>query len=252
MRLALARLALAAGIGLAPVAAAAQPASAPLDKTEVEAILRDYILKNPEIVEEALFALEKKKAEAAAQAQKAVISEKAGVLFNSTRQVVLGNPKGDVTVVEFFDYNCGYCKRALADMMSILNEDKNVRFVLKEFPVLGQGSLETAQVAVAVNRVAPDKYIEFHKKMLTSKGEANKARAFEVVADIGLDRAKVEAAIKDPEVGATLEEVYALANGLGLTGTPSYVVGQTIVPGAIGAERLKAQIREARCGSTTC
>lgn len=217
-----------------------------------EAVIRDYLLKHPEVIEEALTALEKKKAEDAAFAQKAIISEKSGVLFNSTRQVVLGNPQGDVTVVEFFDYNCGYCKRALSDMMNIITEDKKVRFVLKEFPVLGQGSVEAAQVAVAVNRVAPGKYMDFHQKLLLGRGEANKARALEAAEGVGIDRKKLEAELAGPEIAATLEEVYALANGLGLTGTPSYVVGQTVVPGAIGHDRLKQRISEARCGQATC
>lgn len=238
-----------------PPAGRTQAAEAfpPDQKKAIEQIIKDYLIAHPEVIEEALVALERRKAEEAASAQKAIISEKSGVLFNSTRQVVLGNPKGDVTVVEFFDYNCGYCKRALSDMMNIINEDKNVRFVLKEFPVLGQSSVEAAQVAVAVNRIAPARYMDFHQRLLLGRGEANKARAIEAAVAAGVDKAKLEAALSDKEVGATLEEVYALANGLGLTGTPSYVVGQSVVPGAIGLDRLKQKIAEARnCGSTSC
>jgi protein-disulfide isomerase len=234
----------------APVAAA-EPI-APDQKAAFEKVIRDYLLANPELIEEAIGVLERRKAEQAAASQKATISEKSSVLFNSTRQVVLGNPKGDVTVVEFFDYNCGYCKRALTDMMTLINEDKNVRFVLKEFPVLGQGSVEAAQVAIAVNRVAPAKYMDFHTKLLLGRGEANKARAMEAATEVGIDRKRIETELASPEIGAALEEVYTLANSLGLTGTPSYVVGQTIVPGAIGHERLKQRISEARCGQTTC
>ncbi|MEJ1161369.1 DsbA family protein [Prosthecomicrobium sp. N25] len=255
MRFAPTALLLAGALALAPLSARPAVAAEALSadqKAAVEKLVHDYILANPEIVEEALNLLEKRKADQAAAQQKQTISEKSGVLFNSARQVVLGNPKGDVTVVEFFDYNCGYCKRALGDMMALINEDKNIRFVLKEFPVLGPGSVEAAQVAAAVNRVAPQKYLDFHQTLLLGRGEANKAKALEAAASVGIDRKRVEAELSHPEIAATIEESYALANGLGLTGTPSYVVGESIVPGAIGHDRLKQRIAEARCGQTTC
>lgn len=223
------------------------------DRTAVEGIVRDYLLAHPEVIREALIELQRREEEEEKKAQAEAVSSASDMLYNSDRQVELGNPKGDITLVEFFDYNCGYCKRALADLMRILEEDKDVRVVLKEFPVLGEGSVEAAQVAVAVNTVAPDKYLAFHQALLGGRGQANRARALDAAEEVGMDRAEVERAMDRPEVRATLEEVYYLANRLGLTGTPSYVVGDEVVMGAVGYDQLKAKLTALRnCGETTC
>ncbi len=242
---------LATGAALALLAApvTASAAEAP-DRAAVETIVREYLIANPEIIAEALQALEKKQAEAQAADQKALIKRSSNVLFDSTRQVVLGNPKGDVTVVEFFDYNCGYCKRALGDMLTLLDRDKNLRIVLKEFPVLGQGSTDAAKVAVAVNRIAPEKYLDFHKRLLSMRGQADKAKAIEAATAAGIGAAQLDKAMADKEVDATIEEVYGLAGALGLSGTPSYVIGEEVVPGAIGLSKLQARIADARCTTT--
>jgi protein-disulfide isomerase len=231
--------------GLAPAAA-----EAPLDKAAIEKIVHDYIVTHPEVLEEAMVALEKRQAEAASAGLAKTLEEKKNVLFDSTRQVTLGNPNGDVTLVEFFDYNCGYCKRALGDMLALLDKDPKLRVVLKEFPVLGQGSVEAARVAVAVNRVAPQKYLDFHKRLLLARGSADRAKAMDAAKEAGIDMKALEAALADKEIAATIEEVYGLATGLGLSGTPSYVIGNQVVPGAIGLDKLTARVAEARCTVT--
>ena len=226
----------------------------PQQKAAIEDVVKSYLLEHPEVIEDALNQLDKRRADQAALAQKSIIAEKASLIFDSPRQVVLGNPKGDVTVVEFFDYNCGYCKQALPDMMTLIKQDGNLKFVLKEFPVLSAGSEEAARVAVAVNRIAPDRYAEFHEKLLGSRGQANKAKAMDVALGLGLDRARLEAELANtPEILASLKETRTIAEGLGLNGTPSYIIGSTIVPGAIGIDRLKEKIAEARqtCGVGT-
>ena len=238
----------AAVLGLAGLAPAR--AEAPVDKSAIEKIVRDYLVANPEVIEEALAALEKKQAAAASAAAAKVLEEKQSILYDSTRQMVLGNPKGDVTVVEFFDYNCGYCKRALGDMLTLIQKDPKVRVVLKEFPVLGQGSTEAARVSVAVSRVAPDKYLDFHTRMLTNRGSADLAKAMDAAKSAGVDAKALEKALADKEISNTLEEVYGLASGLGLSGTPSYVVGKEVVSGAIGLPKLEARVAEARCTLT--
>ena len=242
-------LLLAGALGAA-IAVGPARAETPLDKAAIEKIVHDYIVEHPEVLEEAMAALEKKQAAAAAAGAAKTIAEQKDVLFESPRQVVLGNPKGDVTMVEFFDYNCGYCKRALSDMLALLDGDPKLRVVLKEFPVLGTGSTEAARVAVAVNRVAPQKYLEFHKRLLAGRGEANHAKAVEAAVAAGIDAKALDKALTDKEVGATLEEVYRLASGLGLSGTPSYVIGTDVVPGAIGLPKLKDRIAQARCTVT--
>ena len=244
----LALLAGAAALGL--VAGQPAAAQAPLDKAAIEKIVHDYLVTHPEVLEEAMAALEKKQAAEASAGLAKTLEEKKSVLYDSTRQMVLGNPKGDVTVVEFFDYNCGYCKRALGDMLALIDKDPKVRIVLKEFPVLGQGSTEAARVSVAVSRIAPDKYLDFHKRMLSVRGAADHAKAMETAKEAGIDMKALEKALTDKEVVNTLEEVYGLASGLGLSGTPSYVVGNDVVPGAIGYAKLQARVAEARCTIT--
>lgn len=234
-------------------AAAVAQSVSPQQKTEIEAIIRDYLVTNPEVIEEAIAALQKKKAEQQDAETAAKISESKDTLFNSSRQVVLGNPEGDVTLVEFFDYNCGYCKRAYGDMAELLKEDPKLRIVLKEFPVLGQGSIEAAQVAIAVKLTDEAKYGDFHQKLLGIQGRANGAAALKVAQDLGLDMDAVKKNMDSSEVGATVEEVYTMANTLGLTGTPSYVIGSEVLVGAVGYDTLKDKIKSMRtCGETSC
>ena len=237
-------------------APAAPVASAPLTETQVAAvreIIRDHLIANPEIVRDAIDELQRKEQEAEAVAQVATISADKDRLFTSSRQVVLGNPQGDVTLVEFFDYNCGYCKRAHADMKRLIEEDKNLRFVLKEFPVLGDGSVEAAHVGAAVNLVAPDKYFAFHDALIAERGQVNGERALAVASDLGMDLAKLRETMSSDEVKETIAEVYDLANKLSLTGTPSYVTPREVVVGAVGYDALKASIEEVRaCATTGC
>ncbi|MBL8572848.1 MAG: DsbA family protein [Hyphomicrobiaceae bacterium] len=240
---------LALGLAVLPAPTASAAALTDAQKDEVRALVKEFLLKNPEVIEEAMTELENKRSREQAEARAKAVGEQSGVLFNSTRQGEFGNPKGDVVVVEFFDYNCGFCKRAAPDMAAVLGADSGVRYVTKEFPVLGAGSVEAAKVSIAVKLVAPDKHFEFHKKLLQVRGEANKAKAMEVAADLGVDADKLDKALASPEVAATIEEVYAIANGLGLSGTPTYVIGQDVIPGAIGIDKLKEKIAEARkCG----
>jgi protein-disulfide isomerase len=175
-------------------------------------------------------------------------------LFSSPRQVNLGNPQGNVTFVEFFDYNCGYCKRAMGDMLTLLKDDPNLKIVLKEFPVLGPGSVEAAQVAVAVRMQdkTGKKYLEFHQKLLGGRGQADRAHALAVAKDIGMNMAQIDKDMQSPEVKATLEENFKLAEQLGLNGTPSYVIGDNVVVGAIGLQGLEEKINTARCGKESC
>ena len=243
---------LAAAAVAITVLAAAEPARAQKftdeQRHEIGTIVRDYLMKNPEVLQEVIGELEKRQAVAEADKHKAAISTHREALFNSKRQVNLGNPQGDVTLVEFFDYNCGYCKRALADMLELLKSDQKLRFVLKEFPVLGPGSVEAAQVAVAVNMQdrTGKKYLEFHQKLLSGRGQIDKAKALAAAKDVGLDMARIEKDLQSGEVKATLEESVKLAEALGISGTPSYVVGQSVIPGAVGAAALKQQVEAAR------
>ena len=198
--------------------------------------------------------LSKRQAAAETQKHETSITQNADAIFNSPRQVVLGNKDGDVTFVEFFDYNCGYCKRAMTDMLDLMKADPKLKVVLKEFPVLSQGSVEAAQVAVAVRMQDPTgkKYLDFHQKLLGGRGQADKARALAAAKEAGVDMAKLDKDIASPEVRATLEENYKLAESMGMNGTPSYVIGKQVVVGAVGVDTLREKIGVARCGKATC
>jgi protein-disulfide isomerase len=200
------------------------------------------------VLQEAIAELEKRQQSAEAEQHSAAVKENAAAIFGSPRQVVLGNPQGDVTMVEFFDYNCGYCKRALADMVTLLKGDPKLKVVLKEFPVLGDSSVEAAKVAVAVRMQdeTGSKYLEFHQKLLGGRGQADRARALAVAKEVGVDMARLDRDMAGPEVKATIDENLKLAEALGLSGTPSYVVGSEIVVGAVGLDALKEKLSVAR------
>src|ERR1700704_3850342 len=219
----------------APPSASAQSFS-DIQRGDIETIVRNYLLAHPEVLEEAMAELSKRQTAAEAEKHEASVAKNAEAIFNSPRGVTVGNKDGDVTFVEFFDYNCGYCKRAMTDMLDLMKSDSKLKVVLKEFPVLGPGSVEAAQIAVAVRMQDPSgkKYLDFHQKLLNSKGQADKARALAAAKEAGLDMAKIEKDSASPEVRATLEENFKLAEALGMNGTPSYVIGKQGGIGAVG------------------
>src|SRR5579883_2870644 len=223
-------------------------------KSDIEGIVRNYLISHPEVLEEAMNELSKRQSAADQAKHEAMITQNADTIFNSPRGVTLGNKDGDVTFVEFFDYNCGYCKRAMADMLDLMKADPKLKVVLKEFPVLGPGSVEAAKVAVAVRMqdASGKKYLDFHQKLLGGRGPADKARALAAAKDAGLDVARIEKDMASPEVRSTIEENFKLAEAMGMNGTPSYVIGKQVVIGAIGLEGLKEKIGLARCGKATC
>jgi protein-disulfide isomerase len=244
----------AAALLLSPAREAHAQALTGPQRSEVESIIREYLLKNPELIEEVMRELEKRQSAAESAKAQNTIKDNAQILFNSPRQVTLGNPKGDVTMVEFFDYNCGYCKRAMGDMLELMKTDPNLRVVLKEFPVLGEGSVQAAQVAIALNMQdkGGKKYLDFHQKLLNTRGGVDKAKAMAAAKDAGADMARLEKDMASPEIKTTLEETFRLAEPLGLNGTPSYVIGENVVIGAVGLSELKGKINAARCGKATC
>jgi protein-disulfide isomerase len=245
-------LALISALALtAPLPARADDFS-PAQRGAIEKIIKDYLVEHPEVLQEAMAALEKKQALAEAEKAKTAIKDHSDAIFNSPLQVTLGNPQGDVTFVEFFDYNCGYCKRAMADMLTLLDKDPKLKVVLKEFPVLGPGSVEAARVAVAVRMQdkSGKKYLEFHQKLLGGRGQADKARAMAVAKEVGLDVGRIERDMRSEEATNTINESMKLADALGISGTPSYVIGKAangdVVVGAVGLDSLGKKIDASR------
>lgn len=228
---------------------------------QVQAIVKDYLTANPEVLSQALTELIKKRVQPGAGAPSAAVAmpapdrasairDNAASILNSAHQVVLGNPNGRVTMVEFFDYNCGFCKRALGDMQAMIKDDPNLRVVLKELPILGPGSVEAAKVAVAVRMQDPtgEKYAAFHQSLMGARGQANQVSALAAAREAGLDMGRLDADLNSAEIKDTLAETSQLARTLGINGTPGYVIGDAIIPGAIGAVGLKERVQTARLG----
>lgn len=248
-----AALALFAGAVMAAPHAQAQQFN-DAQKSEIGKIVHEYLVKNPEVLREAITELDKRqKAEEAQQRESAIESVKSQI-FDSKHQVVVGNPNGKVTLVEFFDYNCGYCKKALGDLGKLVKENPDLRIVLRDFPVLGQGSVEAAQVAMAVSKqIQGDKFWAFHQTLLGARGHAGKEQALKAARESGVDMARLEKDMKSPDIRAGYTEVMQIADKLSLTGTPSWVVGKEVIVGAVGYSELNDKIANYRkCGKTVC
>ncbi len=245
------RLLAAAGLAVGLATSLAAPALAQeisaAERAKIESVVRDYLLKNPEILQEVMQELEKKQANLAEEQRRNILVTNRDVVFNSPRDIVLGNPDGDVTLVEFFDYNCGYCKKAYSDFTDLLKSDPKLRIVLRDFPVLGPGSVEASTVALALKpQLNATKYMEFHSKLLMGRGQANRARALDVAREVGADMAKLEKDMQSPLVRNQIAEVMAIAEQLKISGTPSYAVGLDVVEGAVGIDALRGAIVKAR------
>jgi protein-disulfide isomerase len=248
MRLLLSSTAAALCLALAAAGPVRAQSFSDAQRGEIERIVKDYLVAHPEVLQEAMSEFEKRQNAAELEKQTAGVRQHKEVLFNSSHQVTLGNPKGDVTMVEFFDYNCGYCKRALADMLALIKNDPNLKIVLKEYPVLGPGSLEAAQVAVAARMQdkSGKKYLDFHQRLLGARGPADKAHALAAAKDAGFDMARLEKDLASDEVRETLKESMKVADAIGLNGTPSYIIGSDVVVGAQGYDVLKEKVDAAR------
>ena len=229
-------------------AAMTTPSADTLDRKAVETIVREYLLANPELLLEVQQALDAKQKEEQKVAQKAIIDGAKDKIYKSAHDGIVGNPNGKVTIVEFFDYNCGYCKRAIEDMQAMTAADPDLRFVLKEFPILGPESQKASVVSMAFHNLMPEKYGEFHNQLLGGHGRAGEATAIKIAVSLGADEAKLREAMKDPKITEIFNETYDLANKLSITGTPSYVIGNEVVFGAQGRDAAQREARRRQGG----
>ncbi len=248
-------LSLAAGMALMLSGAPAQAQSlTPDQKKAVTELIRETLLKNPEIIQEALVELERRNTVAQAQAQRSAVTAEKARLVDPATSVVVGNPQGDVTIVEFMDYNCGFCKRAADDVRALAKDDPKLKIVIKDFPILGPDSVEASRVALAVkSQLQGQKYFDFHAKLMATKGRINAAKALEVAKEAGVDVERAKKDMEGPAVRAAIEDTVALGDRLGLTGTPAFILGDEVVFGAVGPGPLKVKIDALRkCGKTEC
>ena len=241
-------LALACAAGLLLAAAADTPARAesftPEQKAAIEALIRDTIANHPDIVIEALeSAQQKDRKEAAETARQAIVAQRSALLSDPSSPEG-GNPKGDVTIVEFFDYRCPYCKEVEPSLEALLKEDGKLRIVYKEFPILGPASVYAARVALAAR--AQGKYDDFHRTMMAVKGTIDEETVRRTAAGIGLDMAKLAA---DEDAGdRIIKSNYALAQTLDIGGTPAFVVGDMLLPGVADIDTLRQVVATVRKG----
>ena len=224
-----------------------------VNREEVEVIIREFLAKNPEVLLEMQQALEVKQQEEQRVANLEVIKNANDEIFNAAYDGYVGNPNGKTTIVEFYDYNCGYCKRAQEDMQALTAADPDLRFVLKEFPILGPDSQKAHVVSMAFRTLMPEKYGDFHNQLLGGQGRASEATAVKIAVSLGADEAKLREEMKNPAINEAFAKTYDLANKLSITGTPSYVVGNEVVFGALGQEVLSEKIAAAKaCKDAAC
>ncbi|MFZ5676649.1 MAG: DsbA family protein [Pseudomonadota bacterium] len=215
-----------------------------VQKKELGDIIRQYLLENPEVVRDAMQELERKQQEAEDSARSDTLKTMASEIFHSKDDLVGGNPKGKVTMVEFFDYNCGYCKRAFPDVMKMIDADKDLKLVMKEFPILGPGSVYAARAALASRKQG--KYWEYHMAMMAHEGRIDEAVADQIAEATGLDVKKLKADMEADEVNQVIGRNMQLADSLKIQGTPAFIIDETVIPGAVGYEALAAVVKQIR------
>ncbi len=216
--------------GVVDAPGAGSSAGAAMGEEQVVEIVRNYLTEHPEILVEMTTELDKRQQEEQSAQQEKAISSNADALFRSDKSFTAGNPDGDVTVVEFFDYNCGFCRRAVPDVLKLIDNDDKVKLVFKELPIFGEESEDAAKGALAAKKQG--KYFEMHQKLFTDSGKANKEKVLRIANEIGLDVPQLEADMESEEVQAALDEARDLAQALGLQGTPLYLIGDRTIPGA--------------------
>ncbi len=245
-------LGLALAVAFAPAVGA--ETLTPTQKTELGAFIHDYLVSHPEVLREAIDALDKHDKQAAEEARNKAVTANADEIYRSKFQADIGNPKGQATLVEFFDYNCHFCKGALPDIARLMKEDPNLHVVLKDFPVLGPGSVEAARVASAArNQLQGQRFWDFHYKLLGMHGPVGKREALSVAKEMGLDMDKLQKDMDSAAVNDGLKETLAVADQLQINGTPTFVVGDSVVVGAVGYDELKSKLDAVhKCGHITC
>ena len=238
---------LLAGIALSTVISSAsfaqEAAFSAAQKDEIKTVIKDYLMENPEIIAEAMNELQaKQQREMEAQAAAKLVEYKD--FFKTADLPYAGNKDGDVTVIEFFDYNCGYCKKAFSDVQALLNTDDNVKVIFMEMPILSQQSMTAAKYALAAHKQG--KYFEFHKALMEYQGSKDKATLKRLATEVGLDADQLEKDAQDPALKDTITENVSIAQDIGIRGTPGFIVGDQLFRGYIGEEALIGSVKAQR------
>ncbi len=231
-------------LGLSLISTSAQAldlnALSDAEKAEFGAQVREYLLENPEVIIEAINILEQRNAATQEQADRDLVASNADELFNDGYSWVGGNPEGDITLVEFMDYRCGYCRRAVPEVASLLAEDGNIRLVIKEFPILGDASVLSSRFAVATKHVAgDDAYKQVHDALMEFSGEPSEVTLRRISDGLGLDSDAIIAAMDSNQVTEEITRTRALAQRMQISGTPSFVLGTEMLRGFLPADQMQ-------------
>ncbi len=215
-------------------------------KSALEALIRNYILDHPEVVIESLQRMEKRERIAHERQQATRVAALADAIAHDPDDPIIGNSDGDVTLVEFFDYQCGYCKQMIEPLLDLANSDGRLRIVMKEFPILGPVSVTAASAALAARN--QNRYEEFHIALMQFRGRLSESAIFQAAREVGLDTKRLQSDMQAPEITAHFEQVKRLASALSINGTPAFIINGIIIPGAVSLDRLEAEVKEARAG----
>jgi len=215
-------------------------------RLEINKLIHQYILDNPQVILKSVQRMQagtQQKSRQQAQANVAAYREQ---LINDPDAPIIGNAKGNVTIVEFFDYRCGYCKQVFTTVQELLKSDDNIRYVFKEFPILGPDSVFASRVALALWRMDKSKYYAFHTAMILNKGALPESRVLSLASSLGIDAIALRSAAEAPEINKILARNFKLAEALNINGTPAFVIGDELIPGAADLATLRQKINQAR------
>lgn len=223
---------------------AASPSATTGDKAGLGNEIRAYLMANPEVLVEAMQELERKQDSQRDQVAQKGVQENQAALYRDADSPVGGNPNGDVTIVEFNDYQCPYCKRAYQAIKSVASADGKIKIVYKDLPILGDASKIAALAALA--SMKQGKHLGLHNALMEYGGKLDRDKILEIAASVGIDRAQLEKDMEDPKLKQTIDRNLNLATALGIRGTPAFVIGKQFVPGAVDADTLKQLVADAR------
>ena len=223
---------------------AAESAFTDAQRTHLNKIIEQYIFDHPKVILQSIQSMQARQKAAKEAEAAAALKERKQDLEADPDDPVMGNPTGAITMVEFFDYRCGYCKRVFPTVMKVLNDNPSVRYVIKEFPILGPESVTASRASLAVWRTQKAKYGAFHAAVMDLRGGIPEAKILSVATQLGIDAKQLKKDMADPEIDRILEKNYQLAQALNINGTPAFVIGGKLVPGAIDAATMNRMIVE--------
>ncbi|WOI55171.1 DsbA family protein [Palleronia sp. LCG004] len=232
---------------LAPCLILSAPVMAQEDDAEFGERVRAYLLENPEVIMEAVAALEARQAEVQTAADADLIAANSDALFQSGDDWIGGNPEGDVTIVEFFDYRCGYCRRAHPEVSELIESDGNIKLILKEFPILGPQSVLASRFALSTRAVAGDEaYGQVKDALMTMEGDMTPDSLLALAEELDLDGQAILDGMGEPEIESTISANHALGQAMGISGTPSFVFGDQMVRGYVPLDAMRELVEEER------